>query len=182
MKYTVPLVLVLLIGIAAGLRRGDGPAAETPRPEPRIQEAVSVPAEVPVLQESSAPTVAARSPQAPPLQASQAVQPAPVTWRKLYGTLDRKLGLTTTQKAAVQEVLETREKEIKTWHEAIRKAGLLDIRQYDWEAALMKESWYLRLDGLFDVAQHELFGSLVAGGLLNDGLAFTVEPGMTVLD
>ena len=53
---------------------------------------------------------------------------------------------------------------------------------YDWQAARMKEGWYRRIDALLDTAQHERFVALVERGLFNEGLTFTIEPGMTVLE
>ena len=92
------------------------------------------------------------------------------------------MALTDIQKTAVERLLRDREAEIHAWHESIIRAGVVDIRQFDWQADRLKEGWYLKIDALLDRVQHDRFVALVQQGFLNEGVAFTVEPGMTVLD
>ncbi|MBI3857158.1 MAG: hypothetical protein HY293_15845 [Planctomycetes bacterium] len=106
----------------------------------------------------------------------------PSCWRKMGAQLDRELSLTQVQRTAVEQLLKDREDEIKACHEEMLRAGIVDLRRYDWQVGLMKESWYRKFDALLDRIQHEQFAKLVQEGFFNEGLAFTVEPGMTVLD
>jgi hypothetical protein len=46
----------------------------------------------------------------------------------------------------------------------------------------MKESWFKKIDALLDAKQHLQFVGVVEEGFCNEGLGFTVNPGMTVLD
>lgn len=96
--------------------------------------------------------------------------------------LERDLGLTGYQTQALAQALLERDQEIQTCHEAIRKSGILDFQAYDRQAQRMKEDWYRRIDTFLDTEQHVRFVALVERGLLNEGLAFTIEPGMTVLE
>lgn len=181
MKIGISLGLILLIGIGALVHRTQVRVAEPQRWGPMTRETVQGPSEETSARGAGSVVVPTLQPR--PVEVSRPVAATPVpSWRKLLVTVDQSLALTETQKAVVQEMLIDRDKEIKIWHEAIRKAGLLDIRQYDWQVGLMKEAWYRRVDALLDVAQHQRFTELVAKGLFNEGLAFTVEPGMTVLD
>jgi hypothetical protein len=105
-----------------------------------------------------------------------------VAWRKVLGALEVRLELSLIQKPAMEGILRERESEIKACQDAMRKSGFVDLRQYDWQVGLMKEAWYQKIDALLDAPQHQRFMALVQQGLLNEGLIFTVEPGMTVLD
>ena len=96
--------------------------------------------------------------------------------------LDRGVELTPIQRPTVEQVLRDRQEEIKALHESILRSGVIDIRRYDWQADTMKDAWYRKIDALLDRMQHEQFLILVHQGFLNEGLSFTVEPGMTVLD
>jgi hypothetical protein len=98
------------------------------------------------------------------------------------GVLDRGVDLTPVQRPAVEQALRDRAEEIKALHESILRSGVVDIRRYDWQADTLKDAWYRKIDALLDRTQHEKFLALVHQGFLNEGLAFTVEPGMTVLD
>lgn len=96
--------------------------------------------------------------------------------------LERALALSVAQRLQVEEVLLRRQEEIKVLHDGIRKAGVLDIRTFEWQVGLLKADWYRRIDAILDRAQHDQFVVLAEGGLFNEGLAFTVEPGMTILE
>jgi hypothetical protein len=102
--------------------------------------------------------------------------------KKLLVALDRELGLAALQKEAVDRILQDREGEIRGCHEAIRRSGVLDMRHYEWQVALLKAAWFRKIDSLLDSVQHERFVAMVEQGFFNDGLVFTHEPGMTVLD
>jgi hypothetical protein len=109
--------------------------------------------------------------------------PVPVSaWKTLSGQLERGVGLTGVQLPTVEAILKSREDEIRECHEAIRRSGVLDMRRYEWQVGQMKASWYRRIDALLDGAQHVRFVAMVEQGLFNEGLAFTHEPGMTVLE
>jgi hypothetical protein len=117
-----------------------------------------------------------------PETGSPSLKEAVSSRRKLAAELDRNLDLSPLQKGRVEEILREREAEIKAFHEAIRNSGFVDLRHYDWQAGLMKDRWYRRVDALLDGVQHERFVAQVRKGILNEGLEFTVEPGITVLD
>jgi hypothetical protein len=178
-KYAIPLGTILLLAAAAAVHRTAPPAVgPTLRPSPRSvevpEEAPSVtpaPAEAPVV---PAVRTAGKAP------GTKTV--APVTWQKLLVALDRGIDLTPIQRPAVEQALRDREEEIKALHDSILRSGVIDIRRYDWQADVMKDAWYRKLDALLDRTQHEKFLALVHQGFLNEGLSFTVEPGMTVLD
>jgi hypothetical protein len=179
-KYAIPVGTLILLGLAAALQRASVLPAEPPRQGP-LPEAV--------LGEKQEPTAArdeAHRTPVPQVRTSEPVAaprtPAVPSWRRLYAQVDRSLMLTSSQQGSVQDLLRERENEIRECHSAIRTSGLLDIRDYEWKVARMKESWYRRIDALLDGIQHERFVALVSEGLFNDGLAFTIEPGMTVLD
>lgn len=181
MRYGIPLGLMILIGVGALLHPTQARVADPPRRSPIPDGQVQDTADATSVQ-SVGPVVGLDA-QPRPLERPRSTAAASVpSWRKLFVTVDQSLALTEIQRVVVQEMLIDREKEIASWHEAIRKAGLLDLRQYDWQVGLMKESWYRRVDAVLDATQHRRFAVLVSGGLFNDGLAFTVEPGMTVID
>jgi hypothetical protein len=184
-RIVIPLAAVLLVGIVARIhpvfvgpvtpdRRFSGPpesiaaASETPR---LAEPGTAVPA-----QASSAPTSKVPEPAA-------AVRKAPeLPWRKLSQVLAGELTLTSVQQGSVEQILRERQEEIRSCHDQIRKTRLLDMRHYEWQVGRMKESWYRKIDGLLDASQHERFVALVEQGFFNDGLGFTEDPGMTVLD
>lgn len=122
----------------------------------------------------SAKTVEVKS--APPQVAGAAGR------RAVSRTLERELQLSPQQLSRIDEVLLQRDAEIRNCHDEIRKSGFLDIRATEWEFARLKDSWYRRIDALLSTGQHATFVVLVENGLFNEGLAFTVEPGMTVLE
>jgi hypothetical protein len=183
-KYAIPLGTILLVGIAAGLHRSPSqPMAgdlcelsqKTParveaelRPDPEFLEPAAIPQPEPVELRKRSETVS--------------VAPSALSSRKQLQLLEREVILTTIQQIAVEQALRDREDEIKAWHEGIRRAGLIDIRHYEWQVGLMKEAWFRKIDAVLDREQHEQLVVLVGKGFLNEGLAFTVEPGMTVLD
>jgi hypothetical protein len=186
-KHALPLGLVLLIGIAFELRRSPSPksagerqrsvqrAADSPENNAGTVQPVKKFREAPAPEPSSRPADRAEAkPSAPAIS-----QPG---WRKLAATLGKEIVLTPFQRESVERILQERDEEIQACHQAIRSAGVLDLRRYDWQVGLMKERWYSRLDALMDRAQHEQFVALVHKGFLNDDLGFTVEPGMTLLD
>jgi hypothetical protein len=184
-KYGIPVATLFLLGAAFCLHRSALPS----RPqEDRKSEAI--PAE-PVMVAETAPRPSqageALKPESTPRQKRPEAGPAAPAasgepWKNLMVRLDRDLGLTVLQKEGLDRILRDREAEIRGCHEAIRKSGLLDMRHYEWQVALMKAAWYRKIDSLLDTVQHERFVAIVEQGFFNDGLAFTHEPGMTVLD
>jgi hypothetical protein len=96
--------------------------------------------------------------------------------------LENDLNLTPLQQAFVKGILEEREAEIRGCHDAIRKSGVLDTRHYELQVSRMKGAWYRTIDALLDGSQHERFVALVDQGFLNEGLAFSIEPEMMLLE
>ena len=183
MKYAIPIGLALLIGISACLQRGHVQSAEPEKCGPLKDEVRAEGTET--LQPDEGDTLFALSarPDTRSLEAAPVGRSAPApSWRKLFNTVDHTLALTSIQQSRLVEIFRERENQINSCHDAIRNSGILDIRDYEWQVARMKEVWYRRIDVLLDGEQHEHFVALVAQGLFNEGLAFTVEPGMTVLD
>lgn len=183
MKYAIPLGTILLVGVAALIHRSGLP--ET------VQERSKSPQMIPVRKKSAVwETVGSRNaPESIPvsvLNPSKSVTAATTSprepWRKMFGQLDYKVELTTIQRISVEQILRERELEIQACHQEFVKVGVIDFRHYEWKAGLMKDSWYRRIDALLDRVQHERFVALVQNGFLNEGFAFTVEPGMTVLE
>ena len=187
MKTAIPLGLVLLVAGAAAIHHSASPQVERKQPksvtetvsqerreEFRASEEASVKSRAP---ESA--SAAIEKPAPPPPVSKQTVT---VSWPKMIAQMDREVGLTTLQRSSMEELLKAREDEIKALHDGILRAGIVDIRRYDWQADLMKDAWYRKLDALLDREQHDRFVALIQKGFLNEGLAFTIEPGMTVLD
>lgn len=183
MKFAIPAVTILLLGLAVGLHR-------TTRIQPAPRGAAASPVEE--GQRDSLGPAMTRSEVAPvaiPVQGSRRSESAPAirtasvpSWRRMGVLLERGLTLTSIQQPSVEQILKDRELEIARCHEMIRKSGLLDLRHYEWQVGVMKESWYRRIDALLDGAQHGLFVAIVEQGFFNEGLAFTHEPGMVVLE
>jgi hypothetical protein len=186
-KYAIPLGAILLIGISACLHR-KGPRPATPErrgelgqvipskealePDPgekRVGNSLTLQPETIKKQ---------NQPEAAPLSRPGSVS----SWRKMSVLLEHDLSLSLIQQATLEQILRDREEEIRVCHDAIRRAALLDMRHYEWQVGLMKASWYRKVDGLLDGIQHVRLVALVEQGLFNEGLAFTEEPGMTVLD
>ena len=185
MKVLLPLGLVLLVGVAFGLHRSPSPkpAGERPapvRPSEVGQESLPVPASSPHREnrEDPVPTTKVRGPEPKPASPDA----APAAWRKMAAALEKDIPLTALQRGSLERILREREDEIQACHQEMRTSGVIDIRRYEWQTGRMKELWFLRIDALLDRSQQELFVALVQKGFLNEGLAFTVEPGMTVLD
>lgn len=183
MKTAIPLGLLLLVGVAAVLHR-----ASPPRAAGLERHAVEVAprevAEGPSAPPAPAPAIPAEiAPEPLRLGGTPVDRKAPAsTTAKLMALLDRELILTAHQRDTVEQILKDREGEIKACHAAIVKSGVIDIAHYEWQVGLMKETWYRKVDSLLDRAQHERFVVQVQLGFFNEGLAFTIEPGMTVLD
>jgi hypothetical protein len=182
-KYAIPLGLLLLVGAAAVLHRASPPLAAGL--ERRAGVAV-VPADVPSAQIVTAPVAAIPVEVAPEAKKPTAGEPdrkaSAAVLARMTSVLDRELTLTTHQRQTVEQLLKDRDAEIKACHGAIVRSGVLDIAQYEWQVQGMKEGWFRQVDALLDRAQHDRFVALVQQGFLNEGLAFTVQPGMTVLD
>jgi hypothetical protein len=183
MKAAVPLGAVLLIGLAIALHRSapPDPGVRSARSNPSLRGETAAEPLVPLL-----PPVPGHLPQESGGRGPQAVSktgPVPAfAWKKLSGRLERELSLTTVQQPAVEAVLKIREDEIRECHDAIRRSGVLDMRHYEWQVGVMKAAWFKRIDSLLDTVQHHRFVVLVEQGFFNEGLAFTHEPGMTVLE
>jgi hypothetical protein len=186
-KYAIPLGAILLIGISACFHRLDAPPAGPERRGELSQEILSKkemelgPAEQPAGSSSTLqpePIQRRKQPEAAALPRTASVPP----WRKMAVLLERDLSLTSLQQERFEQILRDREEEIRECHEAIRRSGLLDMRHYEWQVGLMKAAWYRRIDAILDGIQHPRFVALVEQGLFNEGLAFTEEPGMTVLE
>lgn len=185
MKYALPLGMVLLVGVAFGLRRSPSPAAAGERQAPARPEAVSEEPAIAEVRPASREAWEAPMPATSPRPVD--VKPAAPAvgrpgWQKLVTLLEREIVLTSFQRGSVERILQERDQEIQACHQDLRKAGVIDIRRYEWQVDLMKENWYQKLDSLMDRGQHEILVALIHKGLLNEGLAFTVDPGMTVLD
>ena len=190
MKYIIPMVAVALLGIGYALHRdpvkpetrveslpcqGEGDGGQHPdRVGPRLSEGTSEKSTNPKGSQKSNETEGA-----PPSTASRG--PAP-SWRKILAAMEGALVLKEVPKAEIEGILRRREDQIREVHDAIRRAGVIDLRDYEWRANLLKAEWFRKVDAFLDPPQHEKFAILVEQGLLNDGLAFTVEPGMTVLE
>lgn len=185
MKHLISLGAVLSVGIAAAVHPAfvspGGPerriSQEWETANDRLRPAAHAPREVPRLSEAEPPvkrkgleTVTAPRKDADP------------TWRKITSRLSQELCLTPLQAGTVEQILRDRAEEIRRCHEEIRRARILDMRQYEWQVGKMKEFWYRRIDGVLDAKQHERFVALVQQGLFNEGLGFTEDPGMTVLE
>lgn len=188
MRYAILLGAFLLAGIGLILHR---PSEIQRRPQQPIPWHQDLRQEVLAMPDSAEPSVAGRP-------AILEKCPVPETrvenkgstsglssasgWRKTSVHLERPLALTALQRAGVDEVLRQRQEEIQELHAAIRTSGILDIRSFEWRVSLLKADWYRKIDGLLDAPQHEKFVAMVENGLFNEGLAFTVEPGMTILE
>jgi len=184
-KIAIPLALLLLVGAVATLHRAwPSPAAGLERravlivtregPEAPAGSMAATPS--PVL-----PVPAVLEPQRPAAAGSDRKAVAG-SLARMTSLLDRELSLTALQREVVEQLLKDRESEIKACHAAIVRSGVIDLAHYEWQVSLMKEGWYCKMDALLDRAQHQRFLVLVNQGFFNEGLAFTVEPGMTVLD
>jgi len=184
-KTAALLGLVLLVAGAAALHRSAPSGAGREQVKsvtrsvcpkewegPRTSEAI-------VVQQAASESAPVERP-APPAPVPKPA--AAVIWGKMATQMDGDVGLTSLQRSAVEELLKAREEEIKALHDGILRSGVIDIRRYDWETDLMKDAWYRKLDALLDREQHDRFVALVQKGFLNEGLSFTVQPGMTVLD
>jgi len=186
-KYAIPLgaLLALAVGVflrQASLNKGagrrvpdyqQGQVAEF-LPELKFVDSMAL---IPTIVERTE-TQSSR-PEIKPASVAASSSPG---WRKLLSNLERGLTLSLVQKPRVEEILRQRDAEIQGCHDSIRKSGMLDVRAFEWEVARLKESWYRQVDALLDSAQHEQFVILVEKGLFNEGLAFTVDPGVTVLE
>jgi len=184
-KYGIPVATLLLLGAAFCLHRTSVPSR--PQEVRRSESTVLEPAmglksaQGPSMaREASKPESAARPSRPETAAVARAVSGEPGF--KLLAILNRELALTTIQQERVDRILRDREIEIRDCHDGIRRSGVLDMRHYEWQVAVMKADWYRKIDGLLDRVQHERFVAIVEQGFFNDGLAFTHEPGMTVLD
>ena len=197
MKFRIAAGAALLLGIAAAVQRADREGTEArPLPsvvpggpagprEPEVRgTAPERPARELETRERTSATVEGQAPPAeeafPPLPRRRRVPPP--GWKALIGRLDRDLSLREEQRGMVERILKERDREIRDRHDSIRAAQVLNLVEYEWWAAERKADWYRQIDGLLDASQHERFLALVGKGLFNEGLAFTVEPGMTVLE
>jgi len=180
-KYAIPLGTILLVAAAAALHRSAPPAAGE-KPRAMVRPEVREEAWGEALPHQDPPAKTSLPLPVPP-PAGKVAAPAKVAgWQKLIVKVDSSVELTSIQRSAVEQILKDREEEIRALHESVLRSGVIDIRRYDWQADTMKEGWFRKIDALLDRAQHERFLALVQQGMLNEGLAFTVEPGMTVLD
>lgn len=176
MRYIVPLVAIVLIGAALRL---SGTYDRIPAAAPRI------PAESGFQQVLRAPVGHG---DAPPLASPVTEKERPATTQaspaKKSTAPDplQGLGLSTMQRTLVDDVLRERAGEIAALHERIRKSGVLDIADFEWQVLRLKAEWYRKIDRLLDSVQRPLFAALVEKGFFNDGLAITIDPGMTVLE
>jgi len=186
-KYTLPMVAMVLLGLAAGFHRATaGPVVSDRRPEtvhPQVPESLAP--------EHGIPLVPSTVPVAEPLAPSKLEQPAKMAapgkpetapWKRMQGTLSQELSLNALQQGSVEQILRERWEEIRVCQDEILRSKVLDMRRYEWQVAGMKESWFKRIDGLLDVVQHERFKALAEQGIFNEGLGITEVQGMTVLD
>jgi hypothetical protein len=82
----------------------------------------------------------------------------------------------------VEQILSERCQEIQDCHGEIRRSRVLDVQQYEWQAGRMKEGWFRKIDAVLDSDQHSKFQAKVDQGFFNEGLGFTLEPGIVVVD
>jgi hypothetical protein len=183
MRYGIPLGVLFLIGAAAILHRTPQPLipvnGKTRDTAKRLEPSMPAPVSSGSVEALGLRDQGSPKPKELPLKNPESVSAPSIpakalAWRKLSVSLEQSLELIPLQKPEVEGILREREEEIRTWHD--------DIRTYEWKVGLLKASWYRRIDSLLDGIQHHRFVVLVEQGLLNDGLAFTVEPGMTVLE
>ncbi len=185
MKYVIPLAAILVMGIAVGVHPAFvGPAGPDRRPpmvpEVRLQSHGSDRI-VPATETAAALSeVAERVGPVAAIPAAKKAGDAP--WRKVYVPLAQEIALSGIQRSALEQILKDRDDEIRRYHDQLRASGALDLRQFEWQTTLMKDGWFRKIDAQLDRSQHEQFVVLVHQGLLNVGLDFTIEPGMTVID
>jgi hypothetical protein len=89
--------------------------------------------------------------------------------------LDHELVLAPVQRTVVEQCLMDREEDIRTCHEAILRAGVVDIWHYEWQVGLMKEAWYRKIDALLDRAQHDRFVALVQIRIATYGATYAFQ-------
>jgi hypothetical protein len=184
-RYTIPLGAVLLFGLAAwmhpvlaGSVRRERRVSPGSDPSFRVMETSTPPSR----------SVPERIGAAPDLKRGRSETLAGsgkgngFSWKKTSNFLASDLSLTGLQQEAVEQIFLDRSDEIRICHEGIRRSRVLDVRQYEWQVGRMKESWYRKIDSLLDSVQHGRFVALVEQGLFNEGLGFTEDPGMTVLE
>lgn len=182
MKYAIPLGALLLLGAAVSLHRASSPRATG---SDRRGTVVAPPEAGGIPSAAPAPPLAVVPPGAVAegrRSAADRQTSGGASMVRLATTLDRELTLTAFQRESVEHFLKDREAEIKALHAGILRSGVIDLSDYEWRVGLMKDGWYRKIDALLDRVQHARFLKLVQDGFLNEGLAFTVEPGMTVLD
>lgn len=185
MRYLLPLGALILIAAGVWIHRSPV-ESQAPRPQSEKPAEIRVQAAIRPVEVDAPIREAAPQGGSPLLQAAEATVPAKPAasfeWKKLSGTLERSLELGPLQQSRVERILRQRQDDIRVCHEEIRKSGILDIRAYEWKVRGWKEEWYRSIDAVLDRSQHQRFIALVEGGLFNEGLAFTVEPGITVLE
>ncbi len=185
MKYVIPLGALLLLGFVASLHRvvgrSDRPSLEV---QPRRDAGLGG-----SFADINSGTPALETRKAEPSIPTSSLEPVAKTskgndnsWRKLQTSLCVHLSLSSVQQESLERILRSRSEEIQACHEEIRKARVLDVQQYEWQVARMKESWFRRIDSFLDGKQRQKFVSLVEEGIFNEGLGITQEPGMTILD
>jgi hypothetical protein len=192
-KYVILLAAILLAGVAVGVHPAFAGRGGPDRRPSRGAERSAAPVEGEPLRAAAAavldqPEVApkAKGPLAERIPAkpksAEKTKVVNVPWRNLAALLQKELSLAPLQQGFVEQILRERLEEIRNCHEEIRKSRVLDVALYDWQVARMKESWYRRVDGVLDPAQHLRFVALVEKGLFNEGLGVMIETDMTVLD
>jgi len=187
-KYLLPAGTALILGIGVCLHRAPGIPCTQP---PKEESCRSVPwTPTPEPQEHHrAESLGGEAPAQTGLGKAVRVQgtilPAKVpvpSGSKILLVVKGPLSLTEDQNTVVEGLLRRREDEIKELHDGFRRAGFIDLRQYEWQVGLLKTEWFRRIDAVLDTNQHDRFVVLVEKGLFNEGLAFNVDPGMTILE
>jgi hypothetical protein len=184
-RFALPAAAVLLVGMAAFLHRAfvdQGTPDHRLLPVPEVREPVVRQESSRVRPEAPAPSAVLSSKGLPTAKAPIASKVGEPSWRKMSLDLSRELHLGSSQQEAVEQILRDRLEDIRKCHDQIRKSRLLDVQQFEWEVGQMKESWYRKIDALLDSTQHSRFVALVQSGLFNEGLGFTEEPGIVVLN
>lgn len=162
-------VLLALAIIAAAAR-----PQETVKRERRVE--VQIPVEIPVVVERR--TV---EPSGAELRSDPQIREGQANVRMLF-LFERELSLSDEQVLHIERVLKDREVEIEDYHRQLRESRIFVAREYSARIRRIQRDSYDRIGTVLDSAQYRRFVRLLEEGRVGDGVAFTIEPGMVVLD
>lgn len=144
---------------------------------------------MPAREEASIPTWTAMTASEPEKQESEGPaprrEPAPSlspVHRRLAVRLESELQLSSAQARDIAEILGDREGEIEALNARIRASGIFSRKQY---SRSIREIWARsndRIANKLDTRQNLRFREMLRLRELGDSAAFTIEPGMTVID